>query len=167
MSQGYSPIQVAELIDRTGAAVRNWSTVYAEFLSPLANPGKGASRFYSDQDTRILLFISQMKHRGLRDDDVRSQLASAQARDWVDLPDLPDVTPLAAAVPMVPAAASMAALDAERRAYMRDLGRMEEQLNHMTQRNDALQDEMNKLQREIGRLEVELEFWREGRLRKE
>ncbi len=37
----------------------------------------------------------------------------------------------------------------------------------MTQRNDALQDEMNKLQREIGRLEVELEFWREGRLRKE
>src|SRR5579859_1928299 len=60
--------QVADLIGKHDNTIRNYAKQFAPFLSP--EPGKGEVRIFTDDDVRVLAFISRLSASGLSYDDI-------------------------------------------------------------------------------------------------
>ena len=70
--------EVAQRVGISVQTVRNWGELYARYLSEAATPQPGQTRFYIDDDVRVLGAIRQLKSEGLSDDDLHIALASGE-----------------------------------------------------------------------------------------
>lgn len=82
----YTVSQVARALDLSGTTVRNYTTAYADFLSPAANPGPGQPRLYTDEDTAVLATVAALRSRQATADQVRAALEEGQRLEPVRPP---------------------------------------------------------------------------------
>ena len=81
-------MKVKEVADRLGLSaqtVRNWSNDFSDRLGPAANPEKGRTRQYSENDLRILAGVKHLKEDGLADEEITEALAN-QSLDIDQIP---------------------------------------------------------------------------------
>jgi len=62
--------------------IRGWSKQYADFFSPSANPPKGKTRIYSDDDGRVMAFIAEMRNEGQTFETISASLAAGERGKW-------------------------------------------------------------------------------------
>jgi DNA-binding transcriptional MerR regulator len=167
------PHDVAGYLEIAVPTVRQWASEYKEFLSPNAAGGDGRHRDFSDLDLRILNFIRQEKRKSVPAPEIHLALNRLQQENWEGLPYLSE-RPHVAQVPMVPEAAAHAALDAERRALLREIVLLRELLEKSEiegKEKDAVIGEQTKeikeLTRQLAEVETELKLYRSGRLKPE
>lgn len=164
------PSEVAHLLGVAPTTVRSWSQEFGRFLSASGAGGAGRHRDFTDVDLRVLAFIQQQKRAGHASYEIQHVLTNLQDADWEGLPYLPE-RPHVGTVPMVPEAAAHAALDAERRALLREIAFMQQQTEELKAQLAAKdmvigekQTEILDLTRRLSEVETELRFYREGRL---
>src|SRR4051812_25634270 len=83
--------QVANRIGKHENTVRNWSRQFAEFLSPA--PAKGEHRHFTDDDGRILGFITRLSDTGMQYEDIRSAIKRKLDEGTAFPPVLPSTAP--------------------------------------------------------------------------
>ena len=70
-------------------SIRKWSAEFREYLSKSAQGGK--ARHFTEQDARVLAYISQQIALGKAREDIQTQLNQLATEHWVGLPALPRV----------------------------------------------------------------------------
>jgi DNA-binding transcriptional MerR regulator len=165
------PSEVARILEIAPTTVRAWSTEFSDMLSAGGAGGDGRFRDFTDDDLRILYFIQQEKRSSVPAAEIHESLRQMQARDFVGLPYVPE-RPSVARVPMIPAAAAESALDAERRALLREVAFLNEHIDKLEQQLVAERADKEKLLRELGDMHgqlsearTELKLFRSGRLK--
>lgn len=167
------PHDIAGYLEIAVPTVRQWASEYKEFLSPGAAGGDGRHRDFSDLDLRVLNFVRQEKRKSVPAPEIHLALRRLQEDDWESLPFLSE-RPNVAQVPMVPEAAAHAALDAERRALLREIVLVRELLEkseaegkHKDEVIGEQTKEIKELTKQLAEVETELKLYRSGRLKPE
>jgi len=93
-TQSQSLTTVAEASDSFGVSettIRKWASDFAGNLSPGANPGRGQSRTFSDEDIVVLTTISHQRSANVSYGDIHKVLRNDRTKD-LELPvdKLPD-----------------------------------------------------------------------------
>ena len=72
--------EVAKSFNIDPQTVREWSEQFSEFLSPEANPPKGATRYYSQDDVVTLAFVYRSRRGDATFDEIREAMSLGQHR---------------------------------------------------------------------------------------
>ena len=70
----YRARDVSALYNVTPQTVGVWSSEFAEFLSPTANPGHKKKRLFTHEDMAVLDLVAQMRDQGANTDEIYSSL---------------------------------------------------------------------------------------------
>ena len=70
----YRARDVSALYDVTPQTVGVWSSEFAEFLSPTANPGHKKKRLFTHEDMAVLDLVAQMRNQGATSDEIHATL---------------------------------------------------------------------------------------------
>ena len=128
----YNPAEAARLVGISGSTLRNYGKLYSDNLSSYAVPGHGIARQFTADDLKLLHFVYETTRRGVSHDDVKVKLAAGELEEYTgfDIPGNVTVEPFD--TPSDTPGASPGALV-------------------LLERFTALQDEINDLQRELGK----------------
>lgn len=74
MQETINPSRAAKQIGIPVSTLRLWCKVYAEFLSPGANPPTGEERRLTVADVETLQAVNQMRHNGMLPADIAQRL---------------------------------------------------------------------------------------------
>lgn len=74
----YSTRHCCTLFRVSPETVRTWAEEFSAYLSPIANPGTGRHRQFTEDDMRVLSLISEMKRDNLTFSDIHAALAAGQ-----------------------------------------------------------------------------------------
>lgn len=124
------PHEVARLVGIHTNSVRNWTNDFAEFFSPNAQGGDGHMRNLTEDDTRVIAFINQLKREGRGADEIFAALRAAERKGFDTLPNpaQPEtVVPMA----VVPRQAAEEAIKGEHRALQIMRDEMHERLEEL------------------------------------
>jgi DNA-binding transcriptional MerR regulator len=168
----YTSRHVCILYKVTAETVRNWSEEFSEYLSATANPGKGRHRNFTDRDMRVLALIAEMKQQGRTYEDIHMALKAGSLGE----PPIPpiEIEALGAeneeqnlAVQVERLNQALTLLKEERDtalAHIRPVEdenvRLKAQVEYLSDQHERDTQSVRKLEREIGRLEGELEMLR-------
>jgi DNA-binding transcriptional MerR regulator len=160
MKQTFKAGEVSKRIGVHGNTVRNWSSEYADFLTPEAvGSGSGSRRRFTDQDALVLATIADLRAKGFTREQVIAALQAGRLKD--SLPNLPAPEEEAARrdVALVPVAQLQRALDEVQR--VRDeLDRVIAERDRALERGDKVSAELNahinELKAELGRAQGQL-----------
>jgi DNA-binding transcriptional MerR regulator len=72
----YKTRHIQRYYDISYETVRAWAEEFKEYLSPLANPGEGRHRVFSDNDLRVFSLVREMKETGSTFSDIHASLKS-------------------------------------------------------------------------------------------
>jgi DNA-binding transcriptional MerR regulator len=75
----YKVGEVAKLFGVNDQTLRVWCKQFADYLSPGATPGKGATRDFNDDDLKVFRYVQYALSRGHSYDEVWSQLRDGNA----------------------------------------------------------------------------------------
>jgi DNA-binding transcriptional MerR regulator len=162
--------ELAKQFDVSYQTVRNWIHEFSEYLSDDAKALTARQHTIRQDDFVILATVNELSQRqGLNYAEIRERLKDGYRTDELEAYIMPmDMVPLQHAVDASKIAAQLDIIKAERDRLAEMLD--EEKLAHQQTRHeletrlgakvDSLQDEIKQLQREIGRLEGELEYRR-------
>lgn len=174
MNDAYTTQQIADLFGVSDQTIREWSERFALYLSPSANPGKKKARLYSQQDLQVLSLVSQMKTRRMEYNEIEASLQAGQRGE------APEITPgelstlqsneiqrrLTIQIEYLQRqldevgqeVARLKGLEVENARLQATIEALRSQL--ADQKNNS--DQINQLNRLIGRLEYEIETLRKG-----
>lgn len=79
----YTASQVAQKVNITSQSVRNYSSTYAEFLSPGAR-GEDGTRLYSDEDVQVLSTVAGLRKTGVSHAEIIERLRHQQAPSVIE-----------------------------------------------------------------------------------
>lgn len=152
--------QVAERLNKHENTVRNYAQQFAEFLSPA--PAKGEHRTFTDDDLRILGFISRLSDSGMRQPDILDALKRKLSEGTPLPPVLPVSSPLDAQslITLPELKAQLASKDAEIKELEGRLDELRKQVEQHRQERDTYLDQIKLLSEEIGGLKAELKALR-------
>ena len=85
----YTPAQAAKQADIPLSTLRLWTGIYAEFLSPAANPGAGVNRRLTPQDVEVLKAVAQLRHNGLEPAQITARLRDTPLESLQQPPGTP------------------------------------------------------------------------------
>lgn len=71
--------EVAKMFEINDQTVRVWCKQFAEFLTAAANPPKGATREFAEEDLKVFRYVQFALQRGHTFDEVWSQLSEGNA----------------------------------------------------------------------------------------
>ncbi len=146
----YTASQVAQVFKTARETIRNWAIEFENELSPQANPGGGRQRAFSESDLEIIALISEMKGQGKLYADIHAALANGQRgrvpeeASAIVPADTPRPTQLQARVNF---------LEAQIAAANESSQRDKAQIELLTRQLEEAQAKVDRLNREIGRLE--------------
>lgn len=152
---GYSTGGVAKLFNVSRETVRQWALEFGDYMSPGATPAKGAYRQFDDDDVRIMALISQSKQVGLSYEDIHAALKSGQrAEPTADLGAIQTSSVNASQVAALHNEITRLKeyIASNQQAFDKQAGQVELLERQL---KDA-RDQINQLNREIGRLEGKL-----------
>jgi DNA-binding transcriptional MerR regulator len=149
--------EVSKRIGVHGNTVRNWSSEYADFLSPTAvGTGSGSRRTFSEQDAIVLATIADLRGKGFTREQVIEALKAGRLK--AVLPNLPTPEEEEARrdVALVPVAQLQRALDEVQRVR-EELEQVRAERDRAIERGDKVSTELNarinELERALGRAE--------------
>jgi len=145
METSYRVSDLEKLFGVSGNTIRRWAEEFTDYLQPQANPGDEKTRVFLEGDVEVLALVSSMKGQNRAPyEDIHAALKSGERGV---IPDAPT---------------AIVASD-DREKLVRQIQRLEIQLEDMKREMDGLREEnirlqeQAKLQRELGRLEGKLE----------
>lgn len=65
--------------------VRQWADEFAGYLSPDANPAKGETRVFDNDDLQVLALVAYMRNQGAGFDEIKAALDSGQRGLMMDV----------------------------------------------------------------------------------
>jgi len=74
-------VEIAAYFKKTEPTIRAWASEFAEYLSPMANPGRGKGRSFTPDDLTVLSLVAEMKDRNHTFEDIHTALKSGQRGD--------------------------------------------------------------------------------------
>lgn len=77
----YTISDLAMLHSREGQTIRTWSIEFSEYLSPTANPGENKTRLFSVEDARKIALIADYRKRRRSADEIVIALRSGELGD--------------------------------------------------------------------------------------
>lgn len=137
---------VATMLDITTETVRDWSKRYADYLSVNATPTTGTTRTFTDEDVLVFTTINTLRKQGMNHDQVIEQLAEGTRIEdaGVDYDQL-------------------LATPQGRAMTIQRINNLNERISELEGSQDRMSKELLQKEREIGRLEGELELQRGAR----
>jgi DNA-binding transcriptional MerR regulator len=152
------PSTLAERLEVNSDTIRRWANTYQQYLSAGANPARGKTRSFSEDDARVLLLVATLRNSGVDHDDIETRLKEHKADNWMRLPELPsewgladETVPLGVAVSKASDLAQIAVLRSElettRTALIAAESRLEEletELAVATGENENITTELNQ-----------------------
>jgi DNA-binding transcriptional MerR regulator len=156
--------QVADRIGKHDNTVRNYAKQFNEFLSP--EPPKGEARTFTDDDVRILGFISRLSDSGMSYDDIKEAIKRKLTEGTPFPPVLPtlaapEVQGLITVQEMESQLAVKDARIAEMEARLEELRKQIDQFRQeRREERDVYTTEIGRLNQEIGELRAELKAFR-------
>lgn len=148
---------VCDLFKISRETVRVWSVEFAQYLSPMANPGEGRQRQFSDSDLSVFALVAEMKGQGKLFEDVHLALQNGQrGSSPASINSLLEVqqprdTPRALSLRR-----EVERLQIELKASQEDSQRKAGQIELLTHQLEDAQKQIRELNRELGRLEGRL-----------
>lgn len=143
-------LTVSDVAGRLGISagtVRNYTSQFADHLSPEATPPPGQPRRFTDEDLRVMATAKSLLAEGLTYDQVRERLAEGvHLVEEVEVPPTPEPEPERTETALVP----VATLQLYVQPYVRERDRV------IMERDEALA-RVAELEREVGRLEGQLQ----------
>lgn len=168
------PGDVASYLGIGRSTVTSWTNgEFKQYFSPTAQGGAGRDRVFTDTDLRIMYLIKLRKDNNVPAGQLHSELQALRITEWEGLPDLPSANAMAN-VPVVPTAAADAALSSERRGLLREIQLLNDRIEELESEAKDRRGDQERYLRELaeqGRLlaaaETELQFWRDGKLKRD
>lgn len=156
------PKEIATRLGIDESTLRLWTSgEFKMYLSPRAQGGDGRHRNYTDQDSRILAYIKEMRDENATTEDIHAGLKSLQAMKWTGLPVLPDAP--GAVISMIPREAAETRVDMQRQTYaneiqeyQRRIADIEAKLEKSEDQRETLLRERADLMKRVGELEGQL-----------
>jgi DNA-binding transcriptional MerR regulator len=74
----YTTKQVGAIFGRSHETIRLWAEEFQPYLEPLATPGKGRNRSFTEADLEVLALIAKMKEEGFNFEDIHQSLKHGQ-----------------------------------------------------------------------------------------
>ena len=74
----YTVMQAARSANVSGTTIRNWSRMYADYLSPSANPSAGTPREYTPEDLAVFSTIAVLRDQLQETEAIRAALDEGQ-----------------------------------------------------------------------------------------
>jgi DNA-binding transcriptional MerR regulator len=74
----FTPKQVADSLNISATTIRNYSRLWAEYLSPSANPESGQARLYTEDDIAVMATIVALRDNQATTDQVRAALDAGE-----------------------------------------------------------------------------------------
>ncbi len=176
MTNKYTTSQLCSIFSISPQTVRNWSQDFSRHLSSSAAPGKGRNRMFNEDDLRVFSLIAAMKSNSATHEEIQSSLTAGQRGDLPNLSpsDVQSMVMTDHARAITNLKNEIAALQDERNSTLADLQKARDealQLRATLEANEAnsakrvaeimdqlksAQDRIEKLNREIGRLESKI-----------
>ena len=78
LSRMFTPKQIADNLNLSSTAIRNYGRIWSDFLSADANPDPGQPRRYSEDDAAVLATIAALRSKGATPDQIRAALEEGQ-----------------------------------------------------------------------------------------
>ena len=153
----YKPAQVARMTGISTSSVKVYTTRHTSHFSPGATPEPGARRYFSENDAKVLAFIAHYTNQGVNHDEIAAKLADGELSAFEWMPPATtgqDARQTSQEGPQQETALVLiqhmaAQLDA---ATSREI----EQRDRAREREEALQEEINSLQHDLGLAQGEL-----------
>ena len=150
----FTPKQVADSLNLSSTTIRNYSRLWADYLSPSANPQAGQGRLYTEDDLAVMATIAALRDRQATADQVREALDAGQRLEPVPPPEV-ERADRAGQGEHVEAAAAAAAAATTAIDIYRD------RVNQLEARADRLADRLIDAEARAAAAERELEILRE------
>lgn len=74
----FTPKQVADSLNLSSTTIRNYSRLWADHLSPSANPQAGQGRIYTEDDLAVMATIAALRDSQATTDQIRAALDAGQ-----------------------------------------------------------------------------------------
>jgi len=140
--------------------VRNWTKEFKTFLSDGASPIRsGYTRSFTADDLRVFALVVEMTHIGATYNEVRDALKEGRRGDLPEVPE--EESDLTALLSPQEIARTLSLMKERDEA----IGRIEQLLVERENDKKIIDEkdkDINRLNREIGRLEAQLEAMRKG-----
>lgn len=148
----YTTTKVCDLFNVSRETIRNWSAEFSAYLSAGANPGPDRTRYYSDDDLKVMALIAQMKRQGMVYADIHLSLRAGQRGE------IPQEAQALAATErgrLNQLQRHVGDLEAALTQTLEEKQKMAGQIELLKDQLEAAQQEIKQLNREIGRLEAD------------
>jgi DNA-binding transcriptional MerR regulator len=145
----------ARVFATTPNTIRLWAAEFSEFLSPQANPPKGQTRVFNEDDAAVLALVGAMREANAGYEHIRAALASGERRQF-----RPKQAPGAASEPESDAEdtrALMTRLTATVARFEGELTATREALNHTRAELESERQARIEAERAAARLAGQLE----------
>lgn len=74
----YGPKQIADSLNLSSTAIRNYTRIWSDYLSTAANPEAGQPRQYSEEDAAVLATIAALRSKNASPEQIRAALDAGQ-----------------------------------------------------------------------------------------
>lgn len=151
----FTPKQVADSLNLSSTTIRNYSRLWADYLSPSANPQAGQGRIYTEDDLAVMATIAALRDSQATTDQIRAALDAGQRLEPMPPPeveraDQADPADIGQASAAAAAAAASTAIDIYR-----------DRVNQLEARTDQLADRLIAAEARAAAAERELAVLRE------
>ncbi len=152
--------QVADRIGKHDNTIRNYAKEFKDFLS--AEPLKGEARIFTDDDVRILAFVSRLSDSGMSYDDIHEAVRRKLSEGSPFPPMIPAATPSESQglIPLPEVEARLAQKDAQISQLEARLEEVRKQIEQNRQERreerETYTEQIGRLNQEIGELKAEL-----------
>lgn len=163
----YKSKDLQQLFDKSTETIRTWADEFRDFLSPNANPGQGRHRLFSADDVRVFALVNEMKVLGKTYEDIHMALQSGQRGD-VQEQTIERALTLESSLALDAAQRQIEVLVVEKEELRKRIQQLHDEnirlktlLEVKDSQDNAMQGERDKieqLQRQIGRLEAQIEM---------
>ena len=84
----FTPKQVADSLNLSSTTIRNYSRLWADYLSPSANPQAGQGRLYTEDDLAVMATIAALRENQATADQIRETLDAGQRIEPMPPPEV-------------------------------------------------------------------------------
>ncbi len=151
----FTPKQVADSLNLSSTTIRNYSRLWADYLSPSANPQAGQGRIYTEDDLAVMATIAALRDSQATTDQIRAALDAGQRLEPMPPPEVERAGQADQADPSQASAAAAAAAASTAIDIYRD------RVNQLEARADRLADRLIDAEARAAAAERELEILRE------
>ena len=146
--------------------VRTWTLEdFKPFFSTHAQGGNGRVRDLDDNDLRVLVYIKELKRRGMNTEEVVATLTEAERKGFSNLP-LPRNAEQVVPTAVIPRQAAEEVILAERQILNQHIqwleGRVDELKDELADVRSSSEEKVETLTRKLIEAETELKLWKQG-----